>query len=153
MRVARLTLRIGASRLLATALLLAHGAAIACAAIFLPGWWMPAIATTAVTASLAFHLRRDALQLSGAAITELTLREGAQCEFTMKNGATFTGIVQGSSFVAPVLIVVNVRAPTRKGSRSVILLPDSAATQDLRSVRVWLRHHMPLDHDPASGPL
>ena len=152
MRAARLTLRIKASRLLATALLLAHGGAIACAVIFLPGWWMPAMATTAVTASLAFHLCRDALQISGAAIAGLILKEGAECDLILKNGATFTGILQGSTFVAPMLIVINVRAPMGQGRRSAILLPDSAATEDLRRARVWLRHRIRLDA-PASRPL
>jgi hypothetical protein len=152
MRVARLTLRIKASMLLATALLLAHGGAIACAAVFLPGWWMPALATTAVTASLAFHLRRDAWQLSGTAITGLILKEGAECDLILKNGVTFTGIIQGSTFVAPMLVVINVRAPVGRGRRSVILLPDSAATQDLRCARVWLRHRIRPD-TPASRPL
>jgi len=108
--------------------------------------------TCALAASLAFHLRRDALQMSGAAITGLILKEGAQCDLILKSGATLKGIVQGSTFVAPILIVINVRAPMRKGLRSAILLPDSAAADDLRRARVWLRHRIALDA-PASRPL
>jgi len=152
MRAAPLTLRIKPSRLLATALLLAHGGAIVCAVIFLPGWWLPAMVSTGVAASLAFHLRRDALQMSGTAITGLILKEGAQCDLIFKSGATLKGIVQGSTFVAPMLIVINVRAPMRMGFRSAILLPDSAAADDLRRARVWLRHRIALDA-PASRPL
>ena len=152
MRAAPLTLRIKPSRLLATALLLAHGGAIVCTVIFLPGWWMPAMVTCALAASLAFHLRRDALQMSGAAITGLILKEGAECDLILKNGATLKGIIQGSTFVAPMLTVINVRVPMHKGFRSAILLPDSAATDDLRRARVWLRHRIALDV-PASRPL
>ena len=108
--------------------------------------------STGVAASLAFHLRRDALQMSGTAITGLILKEGAQCDLIFKSGATLKGIVQGSTFVAPMLIVINVRAPMRMGFRSAILLPDSAAADDLRRARVWLRHRIALDA-PASRPL
>ena len=60
MRASRLILPIKASLLLALALLAAHGAAIACAIVFLPGWWLPGTVSAAIATSLAFHLRRDA---------------------------------------------------------------------------------------------
>jgi len=152
MRASRLTLHLRASPLLAMALLLAHGAAIACAVAFLPGWWIPGAAATAVAASFAFHLCRDALQLSGPAVTGLVLKEGTECELTLRNGKTLTGTIEGSTFVAPLLIVINVRPNGRGRARAVILMPDSAPEQDLRQVRVWLRHRTRLDA-PGSGSL
>ena len=151
MRASPLRLRISASSLLASALLLAHGAAIACAVVFLPGWWMPALAAAALAGSLVFHVRRDALQLSGDAVTELLLQDGARCEFTLKNGQTLAGNIEGSSFVAPLLIVINVIPQGRGRRRSAILMPDSAPAEDLRRLRVWLRHRVRPDA-PASGP-
>ena len=142
MRVSRLPLRIKASPLLAIALLLAHGAAMACAVVFLPGWSMPGLAATAIAASLVFHLRRDALQLSGQAVTELILKEDARCELTLRNGETLTGTICGSTFVAPLLTVINVRLDGQGRRRVAILMPDSAPAQDLRRVRVWLRHRI-----------
>ncbi|HEX9450807.1 MAG TPA: protein YgfX [Burkholderiales bacterium] len=152
MRAPPLRLQIAASPLLAGALSLAHGAAIACAVGFLPGWWMPALASAALTVSLVFHVRRDALQLSGDAVTEILLRDGGYSEFTLLNGDTLAGNTEGSTFVAPLLIVINVRPAGRGRRRTAVLLPDSAPAQDLRRVRVWLRHRVRQDM-PASGPL
>ncbi|MBI3528544.1 MAG: hypothetical protein HY067_11320 [Betaproteobacteria bacterium] len=151
MRASPLRLRIAASPLLASALLLAHGAAIACAILFLPGWWMPALASAAIAGSLVFHIRRDALQLSGYAVTELLLRDGARCEFTLRNGEKLAGNIEGSTFVAPLLIVINVSSEQWGRRRTAILMPDSAPAEDLRRIRVWLRHRVRPD-SPASGP-
>ena len=150
MRASPLRLRIAASPLLASALLLAHGAAIACAVLFLPGWWMPALASAAIAGSLVFHLRRDALQLSGHAVTELLLEDGARCEFTLRNGETLAGNIEGSTFVAPLLVVINVSPEGQGRRRAAILMPDSAPAEDLRRIRVWLRHRVRPD-STASG--
>jgi toxin CptA len=137
--------------LLASALLLAHGGAIACAVLFLPGWWMPALATAALATSLVFHIRRDALQLSGHSVIELILKDGDRCEFILRNGEALAGNIEGSTFVAPLLMVINLRPEGRGRRRSAILLPDSAPAEDLRRIRVWLRHRVRPD-SPASGP-
>ena len=152
MHVSALRVTIAASLLLAGALVLAHGAAIACAALFLPGWWMPALASTAIAGNLVFHIRRDALQRSGHAVTELLLKDGAQCELLLRNGETLAGSIEVSTFVASLLTVINVRLDGRGRRRSVILMPDSAPAEDLRRVRVWLRHRVRPDAT-ASGPL
>jgi toxin CptA len=152
MRASPLRLRIAASPLLAGALLLAHGGAIACAVLVLPGWWMPALAAAAIAGSLVFHIRRDALQLSGHAVTELLLEDGARCEFTLKNGETVAGNIEGSTFVAPLLIVINVSPQGRGRRRAAILMPDSAPAEDLRRIRVWLRHRV-RPEATDSGPL
>ncbi len=152
MRASALRLRIAASPLLASALLLAHGAAIVCAVLFLPGWWLQALASAAIAGSLAFHLRLDALQLSGDAIVELFLKDGAQCELGLKNGETLNATIAGSTFVTPLLIVINVCPDGQGRNRAAIVMPDSASTEDLRRVRVWLRHRARPD-GPGSGPL
>lgn len=140
-----LRLSLASSRLLAAVLLSIHAAAGACAAWFLPGWPMPALACVALAASLVFHIRRDALQLSGDAVVELIIKDGGQCELILRNGDTLAGNVEGSTFVAPLLTVVNVRLDGKGKHRSVILLPDRAPAEELRRVRVWLRHRMKPD--------
>ena len=152
MRASPLRLRIAASPLLATALAATHGVAIACAVLFLPGWWMPALASAAIAGSLLLHIRRDALLLSGHAVTELLLEDAGRCEFTLKNGETLAGNIEGSTFVAPLLIVINVRLEGQRRRRAAILMPDSAPAAELRRVRVWLRHRVRPDA-PGSGPL
>ena len=152
MHAPSLRLRVAASPLLAAVLSLVHAAAIACAAWYLPGWWMPALVSVAIAGSLVFHVRRDALQLSGRAVTGLLLKNSGQCELTLRNGETLAGRIEGSTFVAPLLTVVNVR-PDRQGRRrSVILMPGRASAEDLRRIRVWLRHRVQADK-PGSGSL
>jgi toxin CptA len=153
MHASRLILRIKASLLLALALLLAHGGAMACVIAYLPGQWLPATAVAALAVSLVFHLRRDALQLSGEAVTGIMLSEGSQCELTLRNGRTLTGTIERATFVAPLLTVINVRPRGKGRLRATILMPDSAPAQDLRQVRVWLRHRSRPHGAPGSGPL
>lgn len=112
---------------------------------------MTALTSAAIAASLVFHIRRDALQLSGQAVTELVLKDDSRCEFTLRNGDTLAGNIEGSTFVAPLLIVINVRPGGRGRRRAAILMPDSAPVEDLRRVRVWLRHRVRPDAT-ASGP-
>ena len=152
MRASPLRLQVAPSALLASALLLAHGAAIACGVLVLPGWWMPALASAAIAGSLVFHIRRDALQLSGYSVTEFLLKDGARCELTLRNGETLAGNIEGSTFVAPLLTVINVRPDGQGGRRAAVLMPDSAPAEDLRRVRVWLRHRV-RPGTPASGAL
>ena len=147
-----LHLQITPSRLLAGALALAHATAILCAIVFPPGWWMPGLASLALACSLVFHLRRDALQLTGDAVSALLLRDDGQCQLTLVNGDAVEGNIEGSTFVAPLLVVINVRPSPSGKRRSVVLMPDSAPAEDLRRVRVWLRHRARPDR-PASGAL
>jgi len=139
MPAARLSLQIRPSFTLALDLLLVHGAAIACVAAYLPAWWARLPAATLLLASLAFHLRRSALLLSGTSITGLVLTQ-AQCVFVYRNAQTFSGSVEPSTFVTPLLIVINVRNAAQGARSSAVLLGDSAAARDLRALRVWLRH-------------
>ena len=113
---------------------------------------MPGLAAAGIAASLVVHLRRDALQRSGDAVTELILKDDARCELTLRNGETLTGNIEGSTFVAPLLTVINVRPDGTGRRRAAILMPDSAPAQDLRRVRVWLRHRVRPDV-PDSRPL
>jgi toxin CptA len=132
-------IRIGKSRRLAAALLAAHAVAAACVAIsFPPGLAMPGIGL--IAASAAYYLRRDALQHAGDAIVDLLLRQGGGCELTTRAGTRLTGQVLGSTFVSPWLTVINVGLRAGRGRRSVVLAPDSADTDALRQLRVWLRY-------------
>lgn len=151
MHPARLSVQIKASLLLASALVLAHGAATACVVMFLPEWWMSGTAASAISASFVFHLRRDALQLSADAVTSIGLIDQAQCELVMRNGTKLTGSIEGTSFAAPLLTIINVRPHTKGRRRAAILMPDSAPAADLRSIRVWLRHRAKADAPDSSA--
>ena len=140
MQVPRLCVQLGPSRQLAIALVLLHSTAIACVLAYLPGAWLGAGAGLAIVASLVFHLRGDALQLASDAVTSFTLKEGTQCELAFRNGGTLNGRIASSSFTAPLLTIIVVRPFAGWSRRVAILMPDSASKQELRQVRVWLRH-------------
>jgi toxin CptA len=125
---------------LATLLVIVHLIAGACVLAVLPAWWVAAILTGALCASLVWHLRRDALRLSSDAVIEITLREHGRCELLTRGGAVLEGTVAGSSFVSPWLTVVNVRLEGGRRLRSVVVMPDCAAAEERRRLRVWLRY-------------
>lgn len=124
---------------LAALLVIVHLGADACVLVFIPAWWAVAILIATLCASLAFYLRRDALQLSGDAVIEVTLREHGRCELLTRGGVTLEGTVAGSSFVSPLFTVLNVRLHGGHRLRSVVVMPDCAVAEDRRRLRVWLR--------------
>ena len=152
MNAPRLAVRVRASRQLAIALVLLHLVALSCVLLFLPEAWMSAVTAIAILAGLVLHLRRDALQLSSDAVTAFKLKDGTQCELNLRNGATVSGSIDGSSFAAPLLTIIIVRTSARRGRRAVILMPDSASEQELREVRIWLRHGVRLDMVDSGNP-
>ncbi len=134
-----LRISIAPSPTLATLLVVVHLIAGTCVFVFLPAWWAVAILTTALCASLVFHLRHDALRLSNDAVIEVTLRDQGRCELLTRGGAVIEGTVAGSSFVSGWFTVVNVRDGGRR-LQSVVVMPDCAAAEDRRRLRVWLRY-------------
>lgn len=141
---------ITSSPLMATVLVLMHGLAAACMLRYAPagGWAFAGIA--ALMASLAFHLRRDALLLASNSVVELVLHEDGGCEMLTLGGAELRGRVRDSSFVSPPLIAINVWLDSGR-FRHAILLPDSAPAKDRRRLRVWLRHAMRLKQTGSAG--
>jgi len=147
-----LRIAIAPSPLLAVLLVIVHLIAGACVLIFLPAWWAAAILAAALCASLVFHLRRDALRLSGDAVIEVTLRDRGRCQLLTRGGALLEGTVAGSSFVSGLFTVVNVRLDGGRKLRSVAVMPDSAPAEERRRLRVWLRYRARPEM-PASPPL
>ena len=147
-------LRIGIARSiwLAALLVIAHLIAGACVFAFVPAWWTVAILTIALCASLVFHLRRDALRLSGDAVIEVTLRDHGRCKLLTRGGAVLEGTVAGSSFVSALFTVLNVRLDGGRRLRSVVVMPDCATAEDRRRLRVWLRYRAQPEM-PDSPPL
>jgi hypothetical protein len=142
---------IAASPLLAVLLVIVHLIASACAFIFLPAWWAAAILTAALCASLVFHLRRDALRLSGEAVIEVTARPRTQPTADPR-WCTARRHGSGLVFVPGSFTGVNVRLDDGRKLRSVAVMPDSAPAEEQRRLRVWLRYR-PHPEMRASPPL
>jgi hypothetical protein len=132
----RLTIVLRPSRILTLVFALVAGTALVCAWISLP--------------RMAFLLAAAGIALAWMWYLAGTLQRGSRTvralEITEKGGARWqggsgqwneAGILAGS-YVSNWLVVVNLGAPGQP-SRSLVLLPDCAAAEELRRLRVWLR--------------
>jgi toxin CptA len=97
-----------------------------------------ALLTLALAASLAYLLARDALLRAPRSIVALEIRDEA-VSLQVRNGEWMEGEVLGSSYVSPLLTVVNFRPRERWRVRHLILVPDNAHPDDFRRLRIWLR--------------
>jgi toxin CptA len=125
-----------------TWLAVALGAMHVAAAVLL--WVVPlavpvkALLTFAVAASLVYLMARDALLHAPHSIVALQTRDDAVFLQT-RDGEWLEGEVLGSSYVSPLLTVVNFRPRGRWRARHVILVPDNVNPDDFRRLRTWLR--------------
>lgn len=131
-----LTVSLRPSRLLALALTLIAAAALACAWISLPDLAFAPVAA-GIALAWAWHLAQ-ALQRgrSAARTLELNATGGARCQDGQ--GQWLDAEILPGSYVSGWLIVLILGAGGRR-RRSLVLLPDAAATEELRRLRVWLR--------------
>ena len=112
------------------------GAALACAWISLPGPAFPALAA-GIALAWAWHLAQ-ALQRGGHCVRALELDAKGSARWRDRSAQWHEAEVLPSSYVSNWLVVVNLGAGGRRG-RSLVLLPDCAAADDLRQLRIWLR--------------
>lgn len=133
---APLRIELKPSYLLAGLLGLAHVLALGAAWVSLAGWPRYLVATgilisLAVCVAGALHRRRDSM-------AALELRADGDAAWMDGDGRWHDCRVAQDHFVSPLLVVL---ALERDGAaqQRVVLLPDSAAAEDLRRLRVWLR--------------
>ena len=131
-----LSLALRPSRVLALALTLIAAAALACAWVSLPGLAFAPIAA-GIALAWAWHCAQ-ALQRGACATRTLELSAEGGVRFEDGQGRWQDAEIQSDSYVSGWLIVVNLGAGGRC-RRSLVLLPDAAAAEDLRRLRVWLR--------------
>ena len=131
-----LTLSLRPSRILALALTLMAGAALAASWTSLPDLAIVPIAAGTILA-LVWHIP-DTLQRSARAVRVLELSEDGGARWQDGSGQWHEGRVLPNTYVRGWLLVINLGGNAR-AARSLVLLPDCAAAEDLRKLRVWLR--------------
>jgi toxin CptA len=101
--------------------------------------------------SLAHSIWRFAWLRSHSSIVglELTNREHGSIQFAQ--GAWCEARVLRTTYVTPVLTVVNVRVSGLRTLRHVIIVPDSIDADDFRKLRVMLRWAHPKDAGMAAS--
>jgi hypothetical protein len=132
----KLTVSLRPSRILALALTLTAGTALACAWISLPGLAFAPLAA-GIALAWAAHLAQ-ALQRGKRAARALELDAQGRARWQDGSGRLQEAEILPSSYASGWLVVVNLRESGRRG-RSLVLVPDCAAAEELRRLRVWLR--------------
>jgi len=132
----KLTVKLKPSRLLALVLVLMAGAALMCAWISLPGLAFAPVAIGIVLGGASQFAQ--ALQWSDRAARALELSEQGAPRWQDASGQWQEAEILPGSYASDWLIVVNLGASGRR-ERSLVLLPDSAAPEELRRLRIWLR--------------
>jgi len=132
----KLTVTLRPSRILALALTVMAGAALASAWTSLPAPAFVAVAA-GIALAWAWHLAQ-ALQQGRRSLRALELDAHGAVRWQDGSRQWHEGEVLASSYVSGWLVVLNLGASGRR-ARSVVLLPDCAAADELRQLRVWLR--------------
>jgi len=132
----KLTVSLRPSSILALALTLMAGTALACAWISLPVLAFVPVAA-GIALAWASHLAQ-ALQRGKRGARALELGAHGRARWQDGSGQWQEVEILASSYASDWLVVVNMRGSGRR-DRSVVLLPDCAAAGDLRRLRVWLR--------------
>jgi len=92
-----------------------------------------------LVASLIFYLRHYALLKSPESVVAIELSETMQCTLETRGGKHLPCVILGSTFVAPYLVVLNLKLPNKFLGCSVVILPDSIDGEEFRQLRVLLR--------------
>lgn len=126
------------SRQITIALVLMHGAAIACWLLLPFPLWGQLAGTALLSASLAWSLMRHAWLMTRHSVVGLhgDAEGAAQIEF--RDGTVGDARVLGDSFVTPGLTVIRLKLPNGRRT-SVLIMPDKAMPDPYRQLRVWLK--------------
>lgn len=93
-----------------------------------------------VAASLVHSLGRHALLRGRMALIGLELRrKGAPASVQTRDGAWHEAWVLDTTYVSPLLTVLNLRLHGHKYARHILIAPDSTGHDDFRRLRVCLR--------------
>jgi hypothetical protein len=133
---------------MAALLLAAHAVALFAAWASLSGWLLAAVAA-GVSVSAAWSLA-ESLHRSGAAAVALEIREDGGAAWQDRGGTWHPARLGAGHFVAGGLIVAELRQAERR--KWLALLPDAAAPEDLRRLRLWLRWRRAPDLEKGGGP-
>lgn len=134
-----MTIHLQPSYRLAVILVLAHMVAAGLLWPLALPWNITVIIVVTLIASLFYYLRKDAMLTAQNAVVVLTLPDEMTCVLTMRSGESIACSIQGNSFVAPYLTVINLKPSQKFFTHSVVILPDGIDAEEFRRLRVWLR--------------
>ena len=97
------------------------------------------LGSIALVASLAFYLRHYALLKSAESVVSFELSEELQCTLETQGGRNIPCKILGSTFVAPYLVVLILKAQDKFFTYGVVILSDNIDAEEFRRLRVLLR--------------
>lgn len=128
-----------ASLRLAWLLAAIHAAAIVAIVVLPVSGWFRAVACALVLATAAARIYRRALLKGTRACLGLRLMRDGSCQLRVAGDRVIGGRLCRGWFVSPQLVLVRISCAGERLSRSIALLSDSADSDDLRRLRVFLR--------------
>ena len=132
-----------ASRQLAAIVVAVHVAASAtCIPLHVPPPIKIALAV-AIAASLVHALWRYGLLRSRRALVALELSDASQANVQTRDGAWHHARILGTSYVSPLLTVLNLKIDGCLLARHLVIAPDMVDIEDFRALRVILRWSAP----------
>jgi len=125
--------------MLASILLLAHGAAVAVVLLVGLPLWLEVTAVAALSLNLAHGVWRKAILRSTASIATIEIASDDTFSIQTRHGEWIECEVRGDTFVLWFLTVLNLRRRDSGARISVVILPDAIDAEEFRRLRVWLR--------------
>jgi toxin CptA len=127
------------SRTIAVSLCLAHTAAgVILVLLDVPVWSKVALAFVLVL-SVLHATCRHALLRTNRAVLGIEIKDRETAAVLCRDGRWRDARVLGSTYVTPLLTVLNLRLTGERLMRHVVLVPDNIDREDFRKVRVLLR--------------
>ena len=124
--------------MLAAILAVVHAGALSLVALLEITWAVKVAICLLLVIQCIVALRR-ALLRGSAAVVALEISADDVLSIETRSAGWSEQSVLASTFVAPLLTVMNLCNPATGARCSVVLLPDSLPADDFRRLRVWLR--------------
>ena len=128
----RLRLELGPSPLLATAIVLLHGAAAVCALLAMPD--ALGVLLAALLAALGASTARSRALLRARTSVRVLELQGRRASVTLAGGDTLTGEVAERRYVSRLAVSFSLRHPVR---RTLLITRDMLDADSFRSLRIW----------------
>jgi toxin CptA len=146
-----LRLSLGASSGLTWLLSGGHAAAAILLWVTLPAWWSIA-GCAALAGSLVLVLGHHARRSAGAAVVEVALAQDGRVDLHRRDGGRAEGRLLPSTFVSPLLVILNLAGDRWRPPRAIVVPADAVADDDHRRLRVWLRWRSVAADKDNDGP-
>jgi toxin CptA len=115
---------------------------VACAALLIPlemPLWLKVSMAFVLTLSLVHSLVEHALRRGRSSLIGLELRDEDRAAVQTPDGEWHDARVLPTTYVSPVLTVINLRIPPAILARHAVIVPDAIRAEDFRQLRVSLR--------------